>query len=77
MGERLLWTPPGPMEELLALGELMQIKDVVQGVRPLFDSASPELQTEGRQAADALVDMVEKEIKERLAEVRRKRRSTV
>lgn len=72
MEERLLLAPPGPVEEILALGDLLQIKDVVLGVCTLFDSASPELRLKGKQTADALVGLVETEITKRISEFRRK-----
>ena len=53
--EQPLWTPPGPIDEILKFAAQMYIRNVVHATGAVFDKASPQLKTEGRQAVDALV----------------------
>ena len=73
--EQPLWTPPGPIDEILELAAIMHIRNVVHATGAIFDGTSPQIKTEGRQAVDALVAKLDSELKKGVAEFVAKRRS--
>ncbi len=68
----LLWTPPGPIDEILEIAALLVLRARVEGIRGVFDGASPELQAEGRATADELMKKLDAEALRLAGELRKK-----